>query len=159
MDLNNMKFEQKTLPRGIRNKNPFNICKGPKYEGLREIQLDGRFCQFDEMKYGCRAMWKLLVSYRLRFIGEKKAFSIRNIIWRFAPPNENDTDFYAKRVARIASINIDDTLPDPEKSERPFLDILVAMASIENGWDVEKVKQELLNDIRQGYILAFRAES
>lgn len=146
------------LPRGIRNKNPFNITRGPKFEGRCAEQKDSRFIQFTEMKYGCRAMWKLLVSYRLTFTKEKKPFTIRNIIHRFAPPNENDTDYYASRVARIAAIDVDGVLPDPEASGMPFLDILVAMASVENGWNVSKVKHELLNDIRQGYILAFRAE-
>lgn len=150
-----MAFEQQLLPRGIRNKNPFNITKGVKFEGLSKEQKDKRFCQFTSMAYGCRAMWKLLVSYRLRFIGEKKGFTIRNIIQRFAPPNENDTEFYAKRVARLSNMNVDDQLPDPEISGCPFLDILVAMASIENGWDREHILRELLGDIRQGYLLAF----
>lgn len=143
------------LPRGIRNKNPFNITKGPKFEGLCNSQADRRFCQFTEMKYGCRAMWKLLVSYRLRFISEKKPFTIRNIIQRFAPPNENDTYFYANRVGRLADMNIDAILPDPEMSGQPFLEILVAMASIENGWSKDRIVKELLGDIRQGYLMAY----
>lgn len=145
----------KSLPRGIRNRNPFNITKGTKFEGLCDEQTDRRFCQFKEMKYGCRAMWKLLVSYRLRFINEKKPFTIRTIIQRFAPPNENDTSFYAQRVGRLADMNIDLVLPDPEISGVPFVEILIAMASIENGWSKDKIIKELLSDIRQGYLMAY----
>lgn len=150
-----MGYYVNTMPRGIRNCNPFNISKGPKYEGLCPVQNDSRFCQFKSMEYGCRAMWKLLVSYRLRFICEKKEFTIRNIIQRFAPPFENDTNFYANRVGRIADMNIDTILPDPEISGKPFVGILVAMASVENGWSVEQVHEKLLMPIRQGYLLAY----
>lgn len=143
------------IPRGIRNRNPFNIRKGPKYVGLSKTEKDSQFCVFDEMKYGCRAMWKLLVSYRNRFKESNTAFTIANIIKRFAPPNENDTDFYAMRVSKLTGLPINRILADPEQNGRYFLDMLCAMASIENGWSMERVKEELLTDIKEGYRLAY----
>ncbi len=50
-----------SLPRGIRNNNPLNIRRSKdKWQGLRALQTDTAFCQFETMAYGWRAAFVLL---------------------------------------------------------------------------------------------------
>ncbi len=135
--------------------NPFNICKGPSYQGLRAYQTDKRFCQFISMAHGCRAMWKLIDAYRCRFIEEKKDFTIYNIINRFAPPNENFTGHYIDMVWKNTDINPIAILGNPRDDKERFVKILMAMASFENGYSMDKVEKELKKPIIEGYKMAF----
>ncbi len=49
------------LPRGIRNNNPLNIRRSKdKWKGLRAVQADAQFCQFETLEYGWRAAFYLL---------------------------------------------------------------------------------------------------
>ena len=65
------------IPRGIRNNNPLNIRRSKdQWQGLRAVQTDPSFCQFETLEYGWRAAFKLLTrtyyhTYRL--------FTIRSI--------------------------------------------------------------------------------
>ena len=82
-------------PRGIRNNNPLNIRhSADQWQGAREEQKDKSFVQFKTMAYGYRAAWKTLQSYYNRFCAQSRAFTVRNIIGRWAPPKENDTEAY-----------------------------------------------------------------
>jgi hypothetical protein len=102
------------LPRGIRNNNPGNIrYDGTKWIGLAAPPSDGSFCRFTAAKYGIRAMAKIIMNY-----GKKHGLdTIRQIIGRWAPPNENDTGAYVNSVALAlrysadAPLNIPDALP------------------------------------------------
>ena len=84
------------LPRGIRNKNPGNIKLGTDWDGLSKEQTDPVFCIFDEAVMGIRALMRILLVYRFH---HKKA-TIDDIITRWAPPSENDTDAYIKFVKK-----------------------------------------------------------
>ena len=87
-----------TLPRGIRNNNPGNIRLVPGQRWLGQVpperQTDPEFVQFEDMLYGLRALCRVLRTYirrhGLRTVGE--------IVARWAPPPENDTDRYARFV-------------------------------------------------------------
>jgi hypothetical protein len=83
------------VPRGILNCNPGNIRHGEPWYGLAPAQLDPDFCTFTHAKFGIRAMAKILMRYRA--IGVR---SIREIIERWAPPNENDTQAYIADVLK-----------------------------------------------------------
>jgi hypothetical protein len=86
------------LPRGIRNHNPGNIDYAPSndpWEGLDNPPSDGRFCRFTSAAYGLRAIVKLLINYQ-RY---DHCRTIRQIINRWAPRSENDTQGYAAFVA------------------------------------------------------------
>ena len=96
----------KTPPRGIRNNNPFNIRKGPRWQGLAATQPDPAFATFETPVYGIRAGMKLLLTYQSRH-GIK---TIRALIARFAPPNENDTVAYVAAVCKATGVNPDDTI-------------------------------------------------
>jgi hypothetical protein len=84
-----------TLPRGIRGNNPGNIVKsGIHWLGERP-GADDKFETFATPEHGIRALAKLLVRYQ-EFHGLNTA---RQIVNRWAPPQENDTERYVRAVA------------------------------------------------------------
>ena len=51
--------------RGIRNCNPGNLrLSKDRWKGLRPVQTDKEFFQFEEMKWGYRALMRTLQNYR-----------------------------------------------------------------------------------------------
>ena len=122
-----------SLPRGIRNNNPLNIRRSKdKWQGLRALQTDAAFCQFETMEYGWRAAFVLLTrtyyhTYRL--------FTIRNIIRRWAPENENNTEAYIRNVARLTGIDPNEPLGIPSDKPGRWIALGLAMAMQENGSD------------------------
>ena len=77
------------LPRGIRNNNPLNIRRGKdQWKGLRAQQTDAQFCQFETLEYGWRAAFYLLTR---TYYHKYRLFTIRAIVSKWAPPNENLT--------------------------------------------------------------------
>lgn len=83
-------------PRRIRNKNPGNIrFNGIKWLGLATPPTDGSFCVFNDDTFGIRAMAIILKKY----IKKYKLRTVRQIINRWAPASENDTESYIKSVS------------------------------------------------------------
>lgn len=101
-----------TRPRGIRNNNPGNLdyhdgatwrgLANPPYE-LREDGSRGRFCAFKTPFFGLRALCKVLLTYQ----SKHGLRTIRQMIERWAPTTENDTDAYVKRVAKHIGLPAD----------------------------------------------------
>ena len=91
-------------PRGIRNHNPGNIEYNPStpWQGLDTPPTDGRFCRFVEAKWGIRAIARTLITYqdRRRANDGSKIDTVREMIERWAPPHENNTDAYVRRVRK-----------------------------------------------------------
>ena len=85
------------LPRGIRNNNPLNIRRTAKdqWKGLRAQQTDASFCQFESLDYGWRAAFYLLTR---TYYHKYRLFTIRAIINKWAPPQENLTATYIQNV-------------------------------------------------------------
>lgn len=126
-----MKSEELKLPRGLRNNNPLNIRRSKdKWQGLKTLQEDREFFQFTEMKYGWRAAFRLLCH---TYYGKYKLKTIRDIIYRWAPPNENGTLVYIRSVAERTGINADKELGDPATHAAQWLMLGMAMAIVENG--------------------------
>lgn len=98
---------------GIRNNNPGNIrrVKGTTWEGQAPTQ-SGSFVKFLEPKWGIRAIARVLITYAdgRKARDGSKIDTVREIIERWAPPNENDTDAYAKHVASRLNVKPDDAL-------------------------------------------------
>ena len=91
-------------PRGIRNHNPGNLRRSSDpWQGLAQDQTDPDFCQFAGAKWGIRALARTLIAYQDRW-GLK---SVKRIISRWAPPNENDTGAYVKAVAEAVGVSPD----------------------------------------------------
>lgn len=94
--------------RAVRNNNPGNIRIGDSWMGLVPIEnmtpeqkTEHAFCVFQSPVYGFRAMTKILQSYQEDFSKEpeKYSFCIRDIISRWAPPEENKTQAYIDDVS------------------------------------------------------------
>ncbi len=88
--------------RGIRNNNPGNIKRTKdKWQGLSETQNDDTFFQFDNPVWGLRAAAKLLRNYQtLRGLQ-----TISDIISRWSPPVENNTQNYINFVSKKVGIS------------------------------------------------------
>jgi hypothetical protein len=99
--------DQVKLPRGIRNNNPGNIRHSPaKWQGMSLEQPDKAFVKFDEPFSGIRALAKLLLNYQ-----RKHGLSTpREIINRWAPPKENNTNAYVNAVAHAQGVHPDTRL-------------------------------------------------
>lgn len=98
---------------GIRNNNPGNIVrvKGVVWEGQSERQ-GGRFVRFDNPVYGLRAICRVLIVYAdaRKARDGSRIDTVREIIERWAPPNENDTDAYVAHGAVALRVGPDDIL-------------------------------------------------
>ena len=122
------------LPRGIRNNNPLNIRRTAKdqWKGLRAQQTDASFCQFDSLEYGWRAAFYLLTR---TYYHKYRLFTIRAIISKWAPPNENLTSTYIQNVCRLTGIPPDEPIGIPSDQPARWMALGVAMAIQENGTD------------------------
>lgn len=101
-------------PRGIRNHNPGNLDRTTdKWQGMAEDQSsDPRFVVFVAPHWGIRALVKVLLSYQRRH----KLKTIRQIIDRWAPPVENNTEAYIAQVAKACGVDPDDTIDIQNKA-------------------------------------------
>lgn len=92
-------------PRGIRNNNPMNLREGDdggdQWNGEHRLDLDKEFEEFTSAKYGIRAGAKILLNYQ-RIHGLD---TLQEIISRWAPPSENETDSYIEHAARVLEIS------------------------------------------------------
>ena len=121
------------LPRGLRNNNPLNIRRSKDlWMGLRAQQTDPSFCQFESMEYGWRAAFYLLTR---TYYHKYRLFTIRAIINKWAPPQENLTATYIEHVCRLTKIGPDEPIGIPSDQPHRWMMVGVAMAIQENGTD------------------------
>lgn len=125
--------------RGLRNNNPGNLEKtGTPWQGQILPGQDERFCQFESMVMGCRALMKTLVTYhKVHHLD-----TVRQIITRWAPPEENNTSAYMKHVASNIGRDIDETIPfdlDPTY----YLAVAKAIARHENGAEALAISDDV----------------
>lgn len=112
-------------PRGIRLNNPFNIrISDNHWIGKTTPSRDESFETFDTPEHGIRAGIKVLLTYFHKY----SLKTIHEIISRFAPPSENDTDAY------IASVTLETGIPAEEALDLddPYILATVAMAIIKH---------------------------
>ena len=134
--------------RGWRNNNPLNIRRGDRWQGLRALQNDKEFCQFVSMSFGYRAAVKVLMSYFRYFLQQGIPFTYENIIRRWAPSTENNTEAYIRRVLDIvgephAEVKIGN--PYTELGRRRLAWLIVAMTCVECGCNPEDVDYTSIN--------------
>jgi hypothetical protein len=146
------------MNRGQRNNNPLNIChSADKWQGARVEQTDKSFVQFESMAYGYRAAWKVLDTYWTRFEKERIPYTVRNIIARWAPPAENDTEAYIRTVLKLTGLGGNESIPRPKRYkqfgqlDRTAL-LLAGMTCMECGIRMAEVD---MNAIWEGYDMAF----
>jgi len=123
------------LPRGIRNNNPGNIrLSRVKWVG----QIDGadnEFVTCEHPMWGLRMIGKVLLIYHhYRTASDGSAIdTVQEVIDRWAPPSENDTDAYAAHVRDLLNVEKGEVI---DLDERPVLVTLMrAIVKHENGSD------------------------
>lgn len=120
------------MPRGLRNNNPLNIrISTDKFVGEVQPSQDKAFKQFDTMAHGYRAAFRVLRTY----INNYKCDTIRKIISRWAPKNENQTENYIKVVSERSGITADE--PILADNREMMVRIVAAMSYVENGVEAD----------------------
>ena len=120
-----------SLPRGIRNCNPLNIRRSKdKWKGMRAVQSDAQFVQFESLEWGWRAAFYMLTR---TYYHKYRLYTIRTIIRRWAPPNENNSKAYVDNVSRLTGIGPDEPIGIPSEQPARWMMVGVAMAIQENG--------------------------
>ena len=121
------------LPRGIRNNNPLNIRRSKdQWKGMRVVQTDAQFVQFESLEWGWRAAFYLLTR---TYYHKYRLFTIRAIVQKWAPAIENNTKAYIDNVSRLTGIAPDEPIGIPSESPARWMAVGRAMAIQENGTD------------------------
>lgn len=118
------------ISRGLRNNNPLNIEKtkgGNPWLGEIVPSADSRFAQFRSMAYGYRAAFKLLNNYQKNYGLD----TIRKMISRWAPSNENHTDAYVEAVSNRSGVPANSRITTTNRDV--MVPIVAAMSYVENG--------------------------
>jgi hypothetical protein len=121
--------------RGIRNNNPGNIRVGAKWQGLvapeemtPEQKAEKEFCVFKSAPWGIRAMARTLITYQDKRKAKdgSKIDTVHEVIARWAPPIENNTDAYADHVALKIGVSANDRI-DVHSYEvmRPLIEAII----------------------------------
>lgn len=123
------------MTRGVRNNNPLNIRRNnTKWQGLSATQTDKSFFQFTSMAYGYRAAFKTLQTYILNKYDTDKdgtANELEDVIMRWAPPCENNTDVYIATVEKRSGISRHTILNRNNREQ--LVAVVAAMSYVENG--------------------------
>lgn len=122
---------EKKISRGLRNTNPGNIRRNSDVFQGEKTSSDREFKQFKSMAYGYRAIFKILSNYYRNY----KLDTIRKMIGRWAPENENNTDAYIKAVSDYAGIPADDPININDREQ--MIRIVAGMSKVENGREAE----------------------
>ncbi len=120
--------------RGIRNLNPGNI-KLSNIDWFGKIpfsqSMDASFEQFKEMRYGVRALMKLLVNYH-----KAGTNTVIGIISKYAPEFENNTQEYINTVAKMVGLPFAAVV---DLTEERLIGLAKAIVFVENGKDSKYV--------------------
>ena len=124
--------------RGLRNNNPGNLEKSStiSWDGqvseLPGIPDEPRFCQFSNVDYGIRAIFRILKTYREKYGLD----TIEGIINRYAPPGENDTNAYINAVIATLKECYPDVAHNAELGTQTeyYPGICIAIIKHENGF-------------------------
>mgnify|MGYP001152697295 FL=1 len=116
------------MTRGLRNNNPGNIrLSKDKWQGLRAVQTDKEFFQFETMAHGYRALIRTLQNYRKLH----KCQTIADFISRYAPKIENNTAGYIQRVCR--EMQVPTTYVPDVNDKATMCSFAAAISQVENG--------------------------
>ncbi len=91
---------------------------------------DAEFVQFYCMEYGWRAAFVILCR---TYYGKYGLKTIRDIVSRWAPAKENNTEAYIRHVSDYTGISPNKVLGSPQEHPTQWLLIGYAMAVVENG--------------------------
>ena len=131
------------VARGIRNNNPGNIRIGINWLGRVVPGKDLSFVEFKSMPYGVRALYIDLINKH-----KSGLRTIRDIIYKYAPPTENLTNAYIASVAQSMKLGANTIFAPTAKN---FTALAKAIVKHENGKDANMV---LASDYAAGLALA-----
>ena len=132
------------MSRGLRNFNPLNIRKGgDTFQGERLPSSDADFKQFKTMAWGYRAAIVTLATYNILGFN-----TIEEIVKRWAPPVENETEAYIKAVEKGSKIKRNKVLTRMDGNA--YIAIVAAMSAVENGVPA------ILVNVEEGFKLQLR---
>ncbi|NHB94362.1 lytic transglycosylase catalytic [Photorhabdus cinerea] len=133
--------------RGLRNNNPGNL-NFAKQRGAALESPGGRFARFETAFDGLRALSRQLTLYASRGLT-----TIRGIITKYAPPEENDTEDYIAVISKLLGVdpNAQLNLRDPqmltalmngiiqrENGRNPYNSELISKAAIAGSGGVQQ---------------------
>lgn len=127
------------VTRGVRNCNPGNIDYNPRNQWQGQLPpdtaIESRFARFDTAENGIRALAKLVLAYRgkdgMPGVGGNGIDTVREVINRWAPGVENDTEAYIKAVA--AGVGVQPNQPIDLRNFRTLIAITTGIIKHENG--------------------------
>lgn len=122
----------KQEPRGLRNNNPGNLDRtGTVWRGedrsAAALASEKRFCVFETPQAGFRALAKTLLTYQ----NKHGLRTVRDMINRWAPPVENNTEAYIAQVAREVGVGSREIVS--LSRQVPLQRMVTAIARHENG--------------------------
>lgn len=106
--------------------NPLNIRDNRGNKWLGQVGAENGFCLFSNIDYGIRAALIILCrSYRA-----KRVVTLRDIVSRWAPPEENDTEAYVRFLLAHGCNN------GKISTRMQYARLVVAMAKIESRTEI-----------------------
>lgn len=118
--------------RGIRNNNPLNLGYVPGQAGLvAGTPSDGRFGRYQTMADGVAAAERQLMRYQVR----DHLNTVRQMVSKWAPPGENDTNSYVQQVAKAMGVDAD--APVSLNNQATAASMIGAMAKRETGRSID----------------------
>lgn len=123
-----------SAPRGIRNNNPGNLNYVGQNGATLENHATPRFARFNSAFEGFAALGKQIKAYyngTSKAAGYKKLQSVEDIISRFAPASENNTQGYIDKLSKMLGVGRGDSLniQDP----KVLATLMNGITQIENG--------------------------
>jgi len=127
------------MTRGVRNNNPGNIDYNQRNQWQGQLPpdpaIEKRFARFDSAENGIRALAKLILAYRgkdgMPSVGGPGIDTVREVINRWAPGVENDTESYIKAVS--AAVGVAPNQPIDLHNFRTLIAITTGIINHENG--------------------------
>lgn len=127
-------FSGANEPRGIRNNNPGNLNYVGQNGATLEEHSTPRFARFNSAFEGFAALGKQIKAYyngTSKAAGYQKLQSVEDIISRFAPASENNTQAYINKLSKMIGVGRGDSLniQDPQV----LATLMNGITQIENG--------------------------
>lgn len=107
--------------------NPGNLRYAVRNRWIGQVDPSNGFCQFEHIHAGLRALCITLDSYRVHH----NLLSVQELISRYAPSSENDTDGYVRFVCSYVGCSASET---PFSTPSLFVAFVSAICRMETGY-------------------------